>query len=292
MTALPITDVELAERMTPKRRTPPRLRYLSFGAGVQSTCLYLMACEGAFGDDGPTVAIFADTQDEPASVYAHLDRLAADFGHVIPIRRVTKGRLSAVVGSGREGRRTAAPPLHVRNERGEQAMLRRQCTREFKIEPIEREARSMLGVEKGKRVRGWVESWQGISLDEAQRMKPNRRVWVRNRYPLVFDRPMTRQQCHAYNVRRGYPAPKSACVFCPFTDDGRWREMKRARPDEFAQAVAFDNALRRDGGPRGVSSESYVHRSLRPLEDVDFSNAEDMGQQNMFANECEGMCGV
>ena len=42
---------------------------LNLGAGVQSTCLYLLARRKQFRFD---VAIFADTQEEPQSVYDHL----------------------------------------------------------------------------------------------------------------------------------------------------------------------------------------------------------------------------
>ena len=48
------------------------LRAISLGAGVQSSAMYLMACEGEFGKL-PDVAIFADTQSEPPWVYEHLD---------------------------------------------------------------------------------------------------------------------------------------------------------------------------------------------------------------------------
>lgn len=270
------------------------LRVLSLGAGRQSTALYLLCVDGALGSDSPSVAIFADTGDEPAATYEHLSRLEADFGHVLPIRRVGLGyslREAAMAAIGGR-KRWPAIPLHVRNRGGEHAMLRRQCTRGFKVEPIEKEIRRQLGVRKGHRVpKGTVvESWQGISRDEASRMRDNPRPYIKNRYPLVFERPMTAAECAAYNESRGYPAPKSACVFCPYTDDRRWRDMKDNRPEEFASAVAFDTAVRR--GLKGVTQEAYLHRSLLPLAEVDFSTAEERGQTNLFENECEGLCGV
>ena len=44
---------------------------LSFGAGVQSTTLLLLSCDGLL----PRLdhVIFADTQWEPQAVYRHLD---------------------------------------------------------------------------------------------------------------------------------------------------------------------------------------------------------------------------
>src|SRR6266550_8880108 len=69
------------------------LRILSLGAGVQSSTLLLMACEGELQIDA---AIFADTQWEPWWVYQHLDgleKVAKAAG--IPIYRVTIGDLRA-----------------------------------------------------------------------------------------------------------------------------------------------------------------------------------------------------
>ena len=49
------------------------LTILSLGAGVQSTCLALMAAKGEV-TPMPDAAIFADTH-EPKEVYEHLDWL-------------------------------------------------------------------------------------------------------------------------------------------------------------------------------------------------------------------------
>jgi hypothetical protein len=35
-----------------------------------------------------------------------------------------------------------------------------------------------------------------------------------------------------------------------------------------------------------------VHRSLKPLAEIDFRGAKDFGQVSLFEDECEGMCGV
>jgi hypothetical protein len=58
------------------------IHILSLGAGVQSSTLALMAAAGEV-TPMPTAAIFADTQDEPASVYRWLDWLGmlAGFGN-------------------------------------------------------------------------------------------------------------------------------------------------------------------------------------------------------------------
>ena len=60
--------------------------------------------------------------------------------------------------------------------------------------------------------------------------------------------------------------------------------------DAWEDAVAVDLALRT--GLRGIRGEVFLHRSCVPLDEADLSTAADYGQLDLFANECEGMCGV
>ena len=64
--------------------TEPTLRILPLGAGVQSTTLALMACDGTL--PGLDAAIFADTGWEPPAVYRQVDRLEAELKRVAKIR--------------------------------------------------------------------------------------------------------------------------------------------------------------------------------------------------------------
>ena len=135
-----------------------------------------MCCDGVFGGARPTVAIFADTGDEPADTYLHLAQLEADFGHVIPIHKVSLGySLSEAARRSIGGRmRWPAIPLHVRNKDGDGGMLRRHCTREFKVEPIQKEIRRMLakGMDVGMGSAGglteeaWLEFRSRAGLEE------------------------------------------------------------------------------------------------------------------------------
>jgi hypothetical protein len=176
-------------------------------------------------------------------------------------------------------------------------MARRQCTKEFKIEPITRKVRELVGLRPGQPGprRIVAEQWMGISLDEAVRMKDSRIRWLQHRYPLI-DLRWTRRDCLQWWESRGLPTPpKSACIGCPYTDDARWRHMKETAPAEFAEAVEFDRIIRHGGGRGTLRGENYLHSSLLPLDEVDFSTAEERGQGSLFdgfANECEGMCGV
>lgn len=80
--------------------------------------------------------------------------------------------------------------------------------------------------------------------------------------------------------------PKSSCIGCPFHSDAQWRALT---PEEFADAVEVDRAIRHQPGMR---AQQFMHKSLKPLDQVDFSTDEERGQLTLFNNECEGLCGV
>lgn len=120
------------------------MRLLSLGAGVQSTTLALMAADGIL--PGLNGAIFADTSWEPRRVYDHLDRLATVLDAAgIPLYRVSAGNLRADAIDPQH--RYASVPYFVRNSDGSEGMGRRQCTSEYKLSPINRKVRKLLGAE-------------------------------------------------------------------------------------------------------------------------------------------------
>ena len=263
------------------------MRILSLGAGVQSTTVALLVTHGELPMlDG---AIFADTGWEPKAVYAHLDWLEKQLPY--PVYRVSaKTNLSIREKWERTtGTRFISLPMFTENG----GRLWRQCTKEWKIEPIEAKLRQLLGLAKGQRARRGiqVEQWFGISRDEASRMRDSRHHWIAYRYPLIFDRPMDRTACLRWIQEHGYPAPpRSACIGCPFHSDAEWRRLKTDSPEEFQEAVVFERAVAQATGDR-QKQRAYLHRSLVPLDHVDFSTPEDRGQLN-WLEECEGLCGV
>ena len=275
--------------------SPPtvRLRVLSLGAGVQSTTLALMAAEGEI-EPMPDCAIFADTGWEPEAVYQHLRWLRSPNVLPFPIHVVSAGDIRADLLQASTGERWASIPAFTRtvaSARVDIGMIRRQCTKDYKIVPIRRKVRDLAGLTRRRSPKApVVEQWIGISLDEAIRIKPSFETWRVNRWPLIEQR-MTRRDCIAWLKRHDYPIPpKSSCIGCPFHSDAMWRRMRDHDPAAWADAVAIDRVIRT--GLRGIRGEVYLHRSAVPLDEVDLTTLEDLGQLDLFANECEGMCGV
>lgn len=273
-----------------------RLDLLNLGAGVQSSVMLLMSCRGELPKlDG---AIFADTGWEPSAVYTHLNWLRKQASKAgIPVYVVSNGNIRSDALD--EERRWASMPLRVLNNKGDEGMLRRQCTREYKIEPIRRFVRTeLLGIKRGARVPSGVEcrQWFGITVDEAHRMRQSGEHWRTNVYPFIgipesmLGRAYTRSACEAW-FRKRYDRPlvKSACLGCPYHTDAEWRRLKNNSPDEFADVVQFDKQIRR---MNRTGSEAFLHKSLKPLDEVGFSEDVDRGQSLLFGEECDGMCGV
>ena len=122
-------------------------------------------------------------------------------------------------------------------------------------------------------------------------MKPSRERWIENTWPLI-DKNMSRQHCLKWfeDHYSGRKLGKSSCLGCPFHNNAAWRELKIGDPEEWADTMLVDSLIRNGG--KNKDSKQYMHRSLKPIDEVDFRNLEDKGQLNMFENECEGMCGV
>lgn len=247
---------------------PATRRADSLGAGVQSTAMYLLACDGR--RPRPEVAVFADTQGEPQYVYDHLEQLIA-YGrsHRGPaIRIVTAGNLRADTLS----KSSVSPPLWVRRADGQPGGPGfRGCTDRYKSRPINAFLREWAEVPRGCAA-PVVQLSLGISTDEALRQKRSREPWLVYRHPLLHVPGLgwSRAQCQAYLRERGFAStPKSACVYCPFHSDELWAEVRALDPAGWQDAVAFDRQVRL--GTRGRDEQGasfFLHRSLLPLEQV------------------------
>lgn len=263
-------------------------RFLSLGAGVQSSTIALMIAHGEI--EPIDCAIFADTQWEPPAVYNWLDWLCEQVP--FPVHRVTQGSLreSVLTKQNATGQRFASVPWFTVNEDGSPGMVRRQCTQEFKLQPLLLEKRRLLGLEKGQRAKGVLcETLIGISTDEASRMRDSHEPWSVNVYPLI-DKRMSRADCLRWMRDHGYPQPpKSSCIVCPFHSNAEWRRLKQD-PELWSEVVFIDELIRKP--VRGMRGEQYAHSQRIPINEVDVSTAEDHGQINLFENDCEGMCGV
>lgn len=295
---------------------------LSLGAGVQSTTLALMGERGMI--DKPHAAIFADTGDEPPAVYDHLERLRGMLSfpiHIVSHGHLGEDFLNAIQGNGR----ASQPPFYVKakelsedeireaiNEvepkfsededawnawrlrrkmalnRDQGGMLWRQCTKDYKIEPIRRAAKKLM-IEAGL---NHIYQQIGISTDERIREKKSGVKYVTNTHPLL-DLDWNRYKCETWLASEyGIKTGKSACFYCPYRSNAGWAAMKRDDPEQFERACDYDDKLRalKVPGGCGIKGEIYVWRGFKPLREAEFTNLP--GQMDFgFEQECDGMCG-
>lgn len=289
----------------------PEHHFLNLGAGIQSTALYLMSIDG----DEPEVpkfdaAIFADTQEEPDEVYRHLEWLESQGGP--PIIRTTAGRLGDALDQGSDasgntrtdgGHYISIPAFTLNPVTKQYGTIQRQCTKDFKIVPIEKLIRAKCGAAPGRPVPKdiVIHQYMGLSFDE-----PKRVIRVKQRFlakpsnwkvhfPL-WEMQFDRGDCKAYlRDRVPYEVPRSACVFCPFKRDEEWRRLKNSDPKGWNRAVHIDKVCRTG---TGLDALRFLHRSCQPLDEVDLRPADEKsGQMNFFKHlrgfqdECEGYCG-
>ena len=186
----------------------PRPQFISLGAGVQSSALLLMLDTGALPGRLPDAALFADTGWEPAAVYRQLVYLERTVKR-IPIHRVSAGNMRQQLLDHAAGRaRFASPPLYVRHPDAKRSgQLHRQCTREFKIEPMLAWLR-----ERGYGRQRPVVQLLGITCDEIERLSPSRVKWATVAWPLVHHG-LTRASCLAWLEDHGHPEPPKVSMY-------------------------------------------------------------------------------
>jgi len=167
---------------------------------------------------------------------------------------------------------------------GERGMIKRQCTSNYKLNPIRKAVRKLAGYEPRQRIpHGTVEQWIGISADEWKRSRASGEMWRVNRYPLI-EIGMTRAGCLEWIREHGYPEPpRSACIGCPYHRDEEWRWLRDNEPESFEDACQFDEAIRNCGGMRG---QVFLHAQRIPLREVDLRTDADFGQTNFLDTLC------
>ena len=221
-----------------KRKTeyPTIGEYESFGGGIQSWTMFAMSCNGDLPKlDG---AIFADTGWERQGTYDCVEfaqKMGAEHG--IPLHVVQWGNIKEdMINNTGEGRRPGMP-FYVKNLKGDTVQLRRQCTKDYKIDPIYKKLKELTGCS----LKNPVSQWIGFSLDEAVRMKPDTVQLARKRYPLIEQR-MTRAACYEYLKKHKLPIPvKSSCIGCPYHKADGWQGLDE---HEMVEAKEFDREIR------------------------------------------------
>lgn len=243
----------------------PALRSISYGGGVQSTALLVLAATGRIDFPLFLMANVGADSESPLTL-KYLDEYAkpyaADHGiELAVLDRVKRdGTTETLMGRlTREGSRSL--PIPVRMSNG--APGTRSCTADFKIKVIGKELKRRGATPAAPATIGI-----GISVDEIHRAN-NRKVEPHEQivYPLL-DLGLRRTDCARIIREAGLPVPpKSSCFFCPFHRPETWHDMRRDQPAEFEKSCQLEDLLNERRDQLG-KDHVYLTRFGRPLREA------------------------
>lgn len=249
------------------------LRTISFGGGVQSTALLIMAAnrdpefEQVMGGRC-TTALFAnvgDDSEDPASlkwIRTVAQPWAAERGvWVRELQRIKRGGEVETLWGRLMKPESRSLPIPIRMSNG--APGNRSCTADFKIAVIGKWLKQH-GANKDNPATVAI----GFSTDEMHRA--NRKKAMPYETPVfpLLEMGWDRSRCQQLIVETlGRPAPKSSCFFCPFHRPQTWAEMRRDRPELFDKSVELENTLNERRDKLG-KDHVWLTRFNRPLADA------------------------
>ncbi|MFF9568462.1 phosphoadenosine phosphosulfate reductase [Streptomyces sp. NPDC014685] len=273
----------LALRRCEGGHTVNSIRSISYGGGVQSTALLVLAAQKRIDFRLFLMANVGDDSESPATlryIEEYARPFAAEHGiELVTLDRVKRdGTTETLLGRlTREGSRSL--PIPVRMSNG--APGTRSCTADFKIKVIAKELKR-----RGATAAAPATIGIGISVDEIHRAN-NRRTEPHEliTYPLL-DLGLRRTDCARIIREAGLPVPpKSSCYFCPFHRPETWHDMRRNEPDLFEKSCQLEDLLNERRDELG-KDHVFFTRFGRPLREA-IPDGVDL--LPMF-DEADGLC--
>ena len=193
------------------------MNVLSMGGGVQTTAMLIM------WRDKYDYVIFADPGDEMPETYWYIEQYLKPYAgdKWITVRR-------------------PGPSLYDNCYQKKEVpyIQHRECTREFKIQPINK----MLS-KLGATAKNPAHIDIGISGDETGRIGKAEKYKVRSRikhYPLA-EQHITRDRCKQIIKDHGWPVPeKSGCYYCGLQPRHMIRKLRYTHPELYRKAMELE----------------------------------------------------
>lgn len=252
---------------------------ISYGGGVQSTAMLVLAAEGKIDAKLALFANVGDDSEHPATL---------DYVRNIAIPWCAEKGIELVeLHPERNGQRVTIYSEIMRDDSARDVIpvfgytgrpLSRTCTANFKIVTLGRELRRR-GASKTNPATVMI----GISVDEIERAGRGKdESWELRTYPLL-DLGLRRSDCEEVIRRAGLPVPpKSSCFFCPYHRPLVWAEMRRDEPELFDKAVALERHMN-ERNARNGRPPVFLTRLLRPLDE-----SVQEAQQSLFTHDGPG----
>lgn len=259
------------------------LNIMSFGGGVQSTAMMILAAKGEIPHRTAVFANVGEDSENPhtfAYIEEHTKPYCKAHGiDFVEVRLVMRDGVKDTIWMRQHRQqRSVIIPAYMANG----APGRRQCTYKFKILQISKWLKK-----QGATPENPANVALGISMDEFSRMRTSTVPNQNSVYPLI-DLRMTRDDCAELIASEGLPVPpKSSCFFCPFKRRAEWIDMKNNDPDLFARAVELERVVN-EVRDRIGKDHVYLSATGKPLEEA-FGPT---GQLDMFEDQEDGTCDI
>jgi len=265
------------------------MRIISYGGGVQSTALCVLATQGKIGPVDAALFSNVGSDSENPQTLAYVQAFApwsAERGlNVVELNRIKRDGTTETLLENllRPGSRSINIPIRMPDTG---APGNRNCTETFKVKVIRRWLRAH-GVTKDNPATVLV----GFSIDEMQR--------VNNRRPSAYEIPehplldlrLNRHDCKLVIADAGLPVPpKSACYFCPFSRPSHFSKMRRDEPALFWKASELETVLNKRRDDLG-KDHVYLTRFGKPLADAIQEEQPDLDFGELGSEGCDdGYC--
>jgi len=252
---------------------------LSFGGGTQSAAIAALIIQGKLPK--PDVVIIADTGYEKSTTWQYLDSVIRPAFKEIGLEVHRIGQEWATAGLISTSGNSVLMPMFT-TQSDTIGKLSGYCSNEWKVRPMDRYLRKVLGIQKKDQ-----KKWIGYSLDESRRairmMASEDWQKGRIRFPLVHDVPLKRHQAIREVEKMGWPTPpRSACYFCPNMGDDEWRDISS---EELQLASQLEKKMQE------TDPFVFLHKSGKPILEVDFTKSDE--QPELFERACSsGVCFV
>lgn len=242
-----------------------QLRVVSFGGGVQSTALLVLAAQGRIDHDTFVFANVGDDSEAPATL-RYLAEHARPYAETHGLRLVETRRLDrhgdpfpTVREHVMSDRRSLVIPVRMANG----SPGNRKCTPFWKIKVVTRWC-----VENGATEASPARVAIGFSTDEWTRATRRTDSGVEVIEHPLLDLGMSRTDCAEVIASAGLPVPpKSACSFCPFRLPSDFVTMARDDPAEFTRVAELEDRANEKRAAMG-KDKVWLTRFARPLREV------------------------
>jgi len=212
-------------------KVTPHLDVFSFGGGVQSTAVLVLAVQGRIECNWFLFANVGIDSENPATL-DYMERASVPYAKAHGLNLEYVAKKPTLYQHAMESPTTVAVPMRMPNG----APGNRTCTDRWKIAPIAKRLRE-TGFTKDRQARMGL----GISSDEYLRARTDSgHKHYMICYPLL-DLGISRDECYQIIEAAGLPKPpRSSCWFCPYHRVAVWDHMRREDPALFARAVEFE----------------------------------------------------